>query len=38
MNNITRISKHEYEELVEFLLSFSIEELKAEVTSRRCKE
>ena len=36
--NTEHIPQKEYEELVEFLLSFSIEELKAKVTSRRCQE
>jgi len=33
-----QITQKEYEELVEFLLTFSIEELKTEVMSRRCQE
>ena len=36
--NEEQIPQKEYEELVEFLLTFSIEELKAEVMSRRCQE
>ena len=36
--NTEHIPQKEYEELVEFLLTFSTEELRAEVTSRRCQE